>query len=527
LLKYFAKINLFYNLLKKENNMEHLELQNAEKGKVVMRFAPNPSGFLHIGHARAAFLNDILVKKYSGKLILRIEDTDPKRVDISAYKGIEEDLRWMGIEWHEKYLQSDRIQIYIEHAKTLIEKGFAYACNCPKDEFRNDKIKSMPCIHRNSSVDENLKKFNEMMVDGSDGWSIQLKTDLHHPNPALRDFPILRVSDFPHPRQELKENKIYPLMNFSVTVDDHLMGITHVLRGKDHITNTERQKFIYNYLNWKTPYFIHYGIMHVNEKISKSNIKKGIKEGIYTGWDDVNLLTIRALKRRGIRAEAIRKYIADIGMKEIDIKFSEENLYAENKKFIENSPRYFFVSNPVELIVEDFPEMTAEFPLHKEIDLGSRIFNLKPEKNRMIFYISEDDKKKLKENTEIRLMNLCNIKINKIEDETEDKIYNKHSKIYGNYIPDSIGPMVKISGKAGEKGKFFKVQKILWLPKDNTISAKILVPKMNVEGVCEANCGNLKVDDIIQFEAFGFCRVDEIDKSKETIKKIIFYFTHR
>lgn len=495
--------------------MEELELQNAKSGKVVMRFAPNPSGFLHIGHARAAFLNDALVRKYSGKMILRIEDTDPKRVDASAYSGIEEDLRWMGVEWHEKHLQSDRIQTYVDHAEILLEKGVAYSCNCPQDEFKELKLKSKPCRHRNLSVEENLKNFEGMRknMNFEEGWSIQLKTNLSHPNPAVRDFPLLRISDFPHPRPELKGNRIYPLMNFSVVVDDHLMGVTHVLRGKDHIINTERQKFIYEYLKWNTPYFIHYGIMSVEEKISKSDIRKGIIEGIYSGWDDVSLLTIRALKRRGIKPQAIRNFIIGMGMKEVDVKFSEENLYSENKKFIENSPRYFFVSNPVELIVENFPEMTVKFPLHKELDIGHRVFHLKPSEGKIKFYIPDEDRAKIKENEEIRLMNLCNVKITKTGE-----------TINAEYVPDSIGPMVEIKGRAGEKKKFFNAHKILWLP-ENSIKAKVLAPDTTSEGLCEISCRNLKVEDIVQFEAFGFCRVDQ--KNKGENKEIIFYFTHR
>jgi len=126
-------------------------------GEVVLRFAPNPSGPLHIGHARAAVLNQEYRKRYNGKLILRVEDTDPRRVDPEAYQMIPEDLKWMGVEWDEQIIQSDRMEIYYQHAEELIRSGGAYMCTCPGDVFKELKDSSKPCLHRDASVEENLK----------------------------------------------------------------------------------------------------------------------------------------------------------------------------------------------------------------------------------------------------------------------------------------------------------------------------------------------------------------------------------
>ncbi|CEG12196.1 Glutamate--tRNA ligase [groundwater metagenome] len=491
-----------------------IEISNAEKGKVVVRFAPNPSGYLHIGHARAAILNDEIAKQYNGKLILRIEDTDPGRVDEEAYSAIEDDLKWLGVDWDIKIIQSDRLMTYENFAEQLIEQGNAYVCNCEQEKFKSLKSGKMSCPHRNLSIEENLKNFERMHTE--DGLTVRIKTNLNEPNPSLVDFPLLRTSKEIHPRLKNKNLTLYPLMNLSVAVDDHLLGITHVLRGKDHLTNTEKQKFIYKYFGWNEPNFIHYGIMSIGSegKISKSEIKKGIDEGKFIGWDDVNLLTLRALKKRGINPQAIRNYMLNLGIKDVDIEFSEEALYFENKKFIESSFRYFFIEDQVGLTIENFPNMLVKFPLHKEHTYGFRTFNLVPENNKIGLLIQKSDTKKLKEGDEIRLMNTCNVRITKTDVTT--------GNIIADYVEDSHGPMVEINGKNGEKKKFHNISKVLWLPEKENLPVKIYLPERTVAGVCELVCKNLKENTIIQFETFGFCRVDKIKGDM-----IEFYFTQR
>ncbi|PKP55171.1 MAG: glutamate--tRNA ligase, partial [Candidatus Altiarchaeales archaeon HGW-Altiarchaeales-2] len=256
------------------------------------------------------------------------------------------------------------------------------------------------------------------------------------------------------------------------------LEITDVLRGKDHLTNTEKQKFIYKYFGWNEPNFIHYGIMSIGSegKISKSEIKKGIDEGKFTGWDDVHLLTLRALNRRGINPQAIRNYMLNLGIKDVDIEFSEEALYFENKKFIESCFRYFFIEDLLGLTIENFPNMVVRFPLHKEHTYGFRTFDLVPENNKINLLIQKSDAEKLKEGDEIRLMNTCNIRIKKADTTT--------GRVIADYVENSHGPMVEINGKNGEKKKFH--------------------------------------NNIIQFETFGFCRVDKV---KDNL--IEFYFTQR
>ncbi|MDI6723282.1 MAG: glutamate--tRNA ligase [Methanobacterium sp.] len=463
-------------------------------GDVILRFAPNPSGPLHIGHARAAILNHEYVKKYGGKLILRIEDTDPRRVDPDAYEMINEDLSWMDIKIDEKVIQSDRLPIYYEYAEKLIELGGAYMCTCEGGEFKKLKDQSKACPCRDLGVEDNLKRW-ENMENMSEGEAVlRVKTDIEHKNPAIRDYAAMRVVDAEHPRTG-KKYKIYPMMNFSVTVDDHLLGVTHVLRGKDHLANSEKQKYIYEYFGWDVPVFIHYGRLKMEDiALSTSKARTGIQDGIYSGWDDPRLGTIRAIARRGIMKEALYELMNEIGVKIADSTVSWKKIYGLNRAILEEvANRYFFVWNPEEVKIENLPDSdmgTIERPLHPDfLERGYREIPFNGE-----IYLVKDD---IKEDKVLRLMDSVNITF-------KDKKSVFHSSSF-------------------EEAKEAGAQLIQWIPKDDNLKAEIIMPDAgSVKGLVEPSCKNLKVGDIVQLERFGFARLDEIKGDK-----LIFYFAHK
>ncbi len=338
-------------LLVKEKKERILRLEDIEgaEGGVVMRLAPNPSGPLHIGHTRMAVLNDEYVKRYGGKLIVRLEDTNPDTIMSEAYDMILKDLDYLEVEYHEVINQSDRFELYYEYARQLIEKGAAYMCQCESEQWREMKDKKTACEHRDSDIDDNLQLFDKMMAGEFHPGDISMvvKTDIGHPNPAVRDFVALRLLDDAHPM--VGDNYIvYPLYNYSVAIDDHLMEMTHVLRGKDHLNNTIRQEYVYDHLDWEKPKFYHYGWVSIDDTVlSTRQIKVAIAEGKYSGWDDPRLGTVASLARRGIHPQAIRNYWVEVGIKAVDIKFAWENLYAYNKTIIDPiAHRFFFVWDP-------------------------------------------------------------------------------------------------------------------------------------------------------------------------------------
>lgn len=478
----------------RELDPEFFEEEDEEKGptlpelpgdtsEVRLRFAPNPSGPLHVGHARAAVLNDHYAEKYDGTLILRIEDTDPNRVDPDAYDWIEQDLKWLGVAPDETVQQSTRLGTYYEHARKLIEADGAYICTCPEEEFRELKNAAKPCPDRDNPVQKNLEMFEDMFEKYGEGDAVvRVKTDIKHEDPAMRDFPIMRISDTPHPRVDAR---VYPLMNLSVAVDDHLLNVTHVIRGKDHIANTRRQRFIYDHLGWEPPEFIHHGHLHIEGLVlSTSTISQGIRDGEFSDWNDVALGTLRALDRRGITPEAIRATVLSHGLSENDAEFSWTNLYAENKKHIDDDAnRYFYIPDPAELRVEG-PAATAEPPLHPDHDdRGNREIPL-PEDPTVL--IPRKDAEDLSDGDRLRLKDLYNVRITATNPLTAEHIGNDLS-----ILKEGI-PILQ------------------WTPEDAP-ETTVLRPDGKQHGRVESGAAALDPGTIVQFERYGFCRLDAED----------------
>ncbi|MEM3797347.1 MAG: glutamate--tRNA ligase [Candidatus Bathyarchaeia archaeon] len=488
-------------------------LPNVDKyPMIVTRFSPNPDCVLHLGSARAIVLCHDYARMYHGKFILRFEDTDPKvkRPVLEFYDRIREDLAWLDCKPDEEFIQSDRIPLYYEYAKKLLEAGDAYVCTCSPQVFRERILAKTACPCRSLPPETHMERWQHML-DGLYGEGqavVRIKTDLNHPNPAVRDWPALRVIDtekFPHPRVGSKY-RVWPLYNFACGLDDHLMGVTHIIRGKEHLTNMARQEYMYHHLGWKYPEAIHYGRLKiVGAHLSKSKIVQGIREGIYKGWDDPRLATFAALRKRGITSAAIRKLIIDVGPKTSDVVLSWENLYAYNRKFLDPEVnRYFFVPSPIQLTVYKVPKtFTVKIRLHPErLERGYREYTIKPtEQGEVLFWISKNDLKNLGVGKIVRLMELFNIKVENVE------VY----AVEASFLSESYDDAKKAGAPL-----------IHWVPIGADAPCKIVMPNATIiEGVAEKACKNLRIGDIVQFERFGFARIDKVNS------KILAYFAHK
>ena len=477
---------------KKERTYELPALEGAENG-VVMRIAPGPSGPLHIGHSRVSVLNDEYVKRYNGKLINRFEDTNPEKIAPEAYDMIPEDLDWLGVKIHETMVQSDRFEIYYDVTKKLIEAGKAYVCTCNADDWRDKKERMEACPCRELAVEEQLERYDRLLSNGyKEGEAIAVvKTDLRHPNPAVRDFVALRMVDHPHPRVGTKYN-VYPMMNLSVAIDDHLSGMTHVIRGKDHLNNTFRQEYIYDYFGWKKPRFYHYGLVSIPDTVLKTSlIKKSIKDGEYSGWDDVRTGTLRALKKRGIRPEAIRRYWVESGIKPIDIQFTWDTLYAMNRDIIDDAAnRYFFVADPVAYDVTGVSEMAGNAPVHPDHpERGTRDYSLKGKIN---VSVSSNDDRIFREAGMIRLKDLCNLE------------FGEPAKYAGTDV------------SVLKKG----IRAVQWV--SSGTPTEVFMPDGAVLKGLSENALLSEKGEMVQFERVGFVRIEKNDK-----KGIRAVFSHR
>jgi len=480
-------------------------LKNVDKWKMVkVRFAPNPDGPLHLGSAESIIFSDEYAKMYKGHFILRFEDTsaDVKPPIPQMYEWIPEDLKWLGVNVDEKYVQSERLAIYYEHAEKVLAMGKGYVCTCESEEYKRLYMAKTPCPCRELPPEEHLRRW-KMMLDGDYKRGeavVRIKTDITHPNPAIRDWPALRISTRSHPIQKRKY-RVWPLYNFSCAVDDPLMGVSPVIRGKEHEVNSARQKYLYDYFGWQFPEVINVGRLGLEAGIlSKSKIRAGVDSGVYSGWDDPRLGTLRALKRRGIQPETIREIMVQVGPKPINVMISWDNFAAANKKIIDpRANRYFFVADPVELRVKGVKEVLhAKLHLHPDHpEKGDREYTIEPEDGICTFLVARKDMEEAKGKL-VRLMGLVNVEITKVGKVVEGKFHSLEHQV------------------AREKGAPF----IHWVVEGESVPAEVVMDDASVSsGRAERLVEKLKVDDMLQFERFGFVRVD----SKMPLR---FYYAH-
>ncbi len=301
------------------------ELPGAKKGKVIMRFAPSPSGPLHVGHALTGSLSFLFVKEYGGKFYVRIEDTNPENIYPKAYDMIKKESEWLFDKTAKIVIQSDGMKNYYDYAEKFIKKSSAYVCTCKQDSFKKlvDNKKDCPC--RKLSVKENLSRWNRMLSREKDAFDegeavLRFKSSMSHKNPAMRDFPLARINLAKHPKQGNKF-RVWPLMNLAVCVDDIEMGMTHVIRAKDHRDNAERQKMMYTALGIgkKFPWTAFLGRIHFKDfELSSRKMREEVEAGKYSGWDDPRLPTIASLKKQGYKPSAFWKLAERIGLSEND-----------------------------------------------------------------------------------------------------------------------------------------------------------------------------------------------------------------
>ncbi|MBI2530286.1 MAG: glutamate--tRNA ligase [Candidatus Diapherotrites archaeon] len=479
-----------YELKPKEKKIGLPDLEWMQSGKesVVARFAPNPNGPMHFGHARACYMSYAFAEKYAGKFILRFDDTDPKikKPVAEAYKAFERDVEWLnGSAPNEIIYASDRLDLYYDYMRRLIEKDGAYICNCASEKWRGLIRKGKGCKCRAENKKEQMKKFKKMLAHESrEGEAvIRIKTDLAHKDPSTRDWWIAKIVDKPeHPRVSGKY--LWPSYNFASAIDDHELGITLIIRGQQHAQNETKQKFLYEYFKWKYPHAITYGLLKLSETVlSKSKIKAKIEEGEFSGFDDPRVGTLENLRRRGITAEAIREILIDIGVKPNDITVSEDALYDANRNVIDaNADRIIFISEPVLIDVQFAQGIDAKLPRHPDAsERGEKVYHLNEGMQR--FIIEKGDAEKLKTGETIRLKHAYNVRIVKKDSMQIFAEFVSASKIDAPLIP--------------------------WLLEEESIGIEVLMPDAKiVYGSAEAELLKYDVGSILQLERLGYARLD-------------------
>jgi len=489
----------YESLLSKREIREGLPpLPNAVKGKVVMRFAPFPSGPLHIGNTRQLVLNSAYVEEYKGKLLLVIDDTigsEAKPIEPEAYKLIEDGVMSLSIPFEGPIYKSDRMEEYYKYAKKLLDKDLLYVCDCDRDTMRKLREEGIECSCRAYPVDIQKKRWEELFKAKEGEMCARIKTNMQDPDPAFRDRVMFRVSDRPHPRIKTKY-RVYPLLDFSWAIDDHLLGITHILRGIDLVMETKVERFIWDLFGWKHPEVIHTGFFEIEGiKLSKSKGASEVRSGKYSGWNDPRTWSLQSLHDRGIQADSIKEFIINMSATKTNTKVPVESLYAINRKNLNDVKRYFFVEKPQKISVKNAPHLTAKLPFHPDGTKGYREYETSEE-----LYISESDFKSFS-NKNYRCMHLFNFKTEK----------NDKGKLSHTFISE-------------EPDKKLACSFLHWLPGNtDNITIEVRMPDNTIiTGLGEPALTKLKIGSIVQFERFGFVRLH-----KRFDDKLEFWFAHK
>ncbi|MCD6547592.1 MAG: glutamate--tRNA ligase [Nanoarchaeota archaeon] len=482
-------------LEKKKEEKELPELPNAKKGKVVMMWPPEPSKYLHIGHAKSAFLNYYYAKRYNGKFYLRFEDTNPEKTKEEYYENAIEDLKWLGISWEKVDYVSDYIEKFYEYSEKLINEGKAYVCTCPVEKVRKLRAEKKECEHRNQTPKENMELWKKMFSEFKEGEaSLRLKIDMSHKNAVMRDPTIMRIVEKQHIRKP--NYRVWPNYDFATAIMDGIEKITHRIRSKEFELRTELQRYIQNLFGIKSPFVIEIARFNLEGVVASGRIiREKVEKGEYLGWDDPRLVTLIALRKRGFRPEAIRNFLLKTGISKTESVIPWEILESENRKVIEPiADRYFFVKDAIKLrvrgIPKDFKSQRNKHPDHPEH--GKISYEVNTEET---FYVDKHDFINAKQSDVFRLMDLMNIKIDVIGDEIVAEFESKEYK----------------------QG----VKVIHWVFEKENIPVEVLMADASIEkGFGEKALEDLKEDDIVQFIRFGYAR---LDKKNKVLK---FRYTH-
>ena len=411
------------------------DIREGRAEEIHTRFPPEPNGYLHIGSAKAIWINSETAKKYGGKFNLRFDDTNPAKEGDEYVNSIIEDLNWLGATpTGGIFYGSDYFDKCYEYAVKLIKDGKAYVCDLSADEMResrgNDAGKpSRPSPWRDRSVEKNLELFERMkngeFPDGSH--TLRAKIDLASPNMNMRDPAIYRIIHISHQRQGGKWC-IYPLYDYAHPIQDALEGITHSLCDTGFENHRPLYEWVVDNIGFEhKPKQREFARLNITYTVmSKRYLRSLVENGLVDGWDDPRLPTLCALRRRGYTPESIFDFLSRVGVAKVyslvDMGLLEHCIREElNLK----APRRVCVSRPVKLIVDNYPEgQTEYFELPNnpgDPEAGTRKVPFSRE-----LYIEEDDYSldpppkffRLKPDGEVRLMGAYIVKFkNAVKDE--------------------------------------------------------------------------------------------------------------
>ncbi|CAH3119198.1 unnamed protein product [Porites lobata] len=503
---------------KMKSEGKYVQLPGASQGNVVTRFPPEASGYLHIGHAKAALLNQYYRNMYDGTMIMRFDDTNPAKENAEFEKVILEDLKMLKIEPDRFTHTSDHFDTIMNFAEKMIREGKAYADDTPGDQMKEEREKRVKSANRDNSVEKNLEVWEQMKKGTEYGqrFALRAKLDYQSENGCMRDPTIYRCKPEEHVRTGLKY-KVYPTYDFACPIVDSIEGVTHALRTTEYHDRDPQYYWFIEQLGIRRPYIYEFSrLTLVNTVMSKRKLTYLVDQGYVEGWDDPRFPTVRGVLRRGMTVEGLREFIVLQGSSKANVHMEWDKIWALNKKVIDPvAPRYTALQKDemVPIVIPEATEEVKECPLHpKNPSVGDKEVWYGPK-----VYIEGADAVTLSVGEMVTLMNWGNVKITKINKTPSGGVKSLEAELH-------------LDNK-----DFKKTTKLTWLAEsskasllptitvhfDNVISKAVLTKtddfknyinkdsKQEIEMVGDPAMASLKKGDIIQLQRRGYFICDQ------------------
>jgi glutamyl-tRNA synthetase len=492
------------------------ELKNAVEGKVVVRFAPEPSGYLHIGHLKAAILNRFFADKYKGKYILRFDDTNPRKEEGEFEDAIKEDLAMIEVAFDKVVHTSDHFDKIQDYAIQLIKQGDAYMENSDAELVSEMRRAEIPSPNRDNSLEDNLARFNAMVEGTEEGqkWSLRAKIDYKHKNGVMRDPVIYRYVGGSHHITGTKY-KAYPLYDLACPLIDHIDGVTHALRSNEYAARHEQYAWFLERLGLRNIEIFDFSrVEFVYTVLSKRKLKYLVEHDVVAGWGDPRFPTVRGIRSRGMTVKGLKEYMIGQGASQQVMQLEWDGIWTVNKKVIDPiSPRYWAIAEdkavPVTVTGRSEGVVVEAKPLHKknpEVGEKQMVFS-----NNLL--VEQEDAKTFGDNEEITAMDWGNVFVadkkvsaNGDVESLEFKLHldgdfkKTSKKVTWLAAPTKENPLVPVALIEYD----YLITKKKLEEEDNLLDVINPKTEYRTNALASAEVANLKKWDIIQFERKGF-----------------------
>jgi len=491
-------------------------LEGAEEGKVCTRFPPEPSGYLHIGHAKAVLLNSYYATHYKGKLIVRFDDTNPSKEKDEFVQNILKDLADLGVKPDIMSHTSDHFDLIYDMAKKMIREGKAFMDDTPQEQMREERMQMKNSANRDMNVEESLKIFESMCAGKEEAakYCLRAKIDMQSPNGTMRDPVLFRQNLQPHLRTGTKY-KAYPTYDLACPIVDSIEGVTHALRTTEYNDRDEQYYWIQEALGLRKVLIHSFARLNfVQTVLSKRKLTWFVETGKVDGWNDPRFPTIQGVLRRGFCLDALRDFILSQGASRRIVNMQWDQFWAMNKKYFEPTASRFmavFRDSAVPLFITNGPDgLTGKsVPLHPQHpEYGDRVIRLAKK-----VLVEGDDANQIVEGEQIVLMRWGVIKISKVQKENDQVV-----GLEGAYDPD--GDLKKAKKKLTWLADCEDLLPVKLVEFDYLITKETIeeddkfedfvnpCTRAETDALGDPGLRHLKEGEVIQLERRGFFRCD-------------------